>query len=189
MIDAARSAAAGWLALQLPLLVACARDADGRDPGLAHLTRAEAQTMRAFAAQILPFENGRPGADEAGAVTFVDRALGMPFFAESVPTLRLGLADLDSRAAATGARDGFASIPGNQQIRLMRAIEQTPFFAVARSLVVIGTLADPYHGGNRDHAGWVLLGIDHRPSFSAPFGWYDASTASNSAASAAAGAA
>ena len=30
-------------------------------------------------------------------------------------------------------------------------------------------------GGNKGGAGWMMIGIDHRPSYSAPFGWYDAS--------------
>ncbi|MEP6779805.1 MAG: gluconate 2-dehydrogenase subunit 3 family protein, partial [Gemmatimonadaceae bacterium] len=134
----------------------------------------EAKTMRAFAAQILPSENGHPGAEEAGAVNFVDRAFGLAYFAESVPIVRAGLADLDTRATASGARDGFASLSSAKQIQLMHELQTTTFFLTARSLVVIGTLADPSYGGNRGEAGLALLNIDHRPSYAAPFGWYDA---------------
>jgi gluconate 2-dehydrogenase gamma chain len=173
LVDAARVAAAGWLTLELQLLAACARDSR-RDTGFAHLTADEGRTLRAFAAQILPSDNGIPGADDAGAAYFVDRALGMPFFADSVTVIRSGLADLDARAKTAGGRHGFASAADAEQIAVMRAIETTPFFVSARTLVIIGTLADPSYGGNRDHAGWSLLGLEHRPSFTAPFGWYDA---------------
>jgi len=47
-------------------------------------------------------------------------------------------------------------------------------FHTARTLVVIGTFADPSHGGNTGGAGWSMIGIDHQPSYEAPFGWYDA---------------
>src|SRR6476659_4349447 len=80
LIDAARVVAAGWLTFEMQLLVACARDASIGDHRFTHLTTAEARTLRAFAAQILPSENGAPGAEEAGAAFFVDRAFGMPFF-------------------------------------------------------------------------------------------------------------
>ena len=130
--------------------------------------------MRAFAAQIIPSDDGTPGAEEAGAVHFVDRALGMPLFAASVPVIRAGLADLDARTRATGGKDGFASLSPAQQIAIMRQIEQTPFFTAARNLVVIGTFADPSYGGNVGGAGWTMIGMEHRPTYTTPFGWYDA---------------
>ncbi|HZI41926.1 MAG TPA: gluconate 2-dehydrogenase subunit 3 family protein [Gemmatimonadaceae bacterium] len=85
---------------------------------------------------------------------------------------RTGLADLDARARVLGAAD-FAALAGATQIAIMKHIEHTAFFATARTLVIIGTFADPSHGGNKSHAGRKVLGIDHRPSYSAPFGWYD----------------
>lgn len=129
--------------------------------------------MRAFAAQILPAEGDLPGAEEAGAVYFVDRAFGMPFLADAVPIIRIGLADLDVRAQTAHRRQDFASASSAEQLAIMRTIETTPFFVSARALVIIGTLADPSYGGNRGGAGWSLLDLDHRPSHTAPFGWYD----------------
>ena len=130
--------------------------------------------MRAFAAQIIPSDDHGPGAEEAGAVYFIDRALGMSFFASSVAMVRAGLADLDARAQRRGSLGGFAGLSSDHQIAVMREIEHEPFFAAARTLVIIGTFADPAYGGNKGEAGWKLVGIDHRPSYQAPFGWYDA---------------
>jgi len=130
--------------------------------------------MQAFAAQIIPSDDGTPGANELGAAYFVDRALGTPYFSPNLQILRAGLEDLDAQARAAGERSGFASLDARRQIAIMRNIEHTPFFAAARTLVVIGAFADPSHGGNKGGAGWAMLGVEHRPSFSAPFGWYDA---------------
>ena len=174
LADAARLGTASWLALNIPWLTAlagCARD-DAR-AGFVALTPAEAKTMRAFAARIIPSDDRMPGADEAGAVYFVDRAFTLPIFAESVAGIRAGLADLDARARAAGAAD-FAALPSRHQVDIMREVEREGFFAAARTLVVIGTFADPSHGGNKHGAGWTLLGLEHRPSYSAPYGWYDA---------------
>lgn len=181
LVESSYSAAAGWLSLQLPwlgIVSACARD-DARDGApFTHLTAAEASALRAFAAQLIPSDDG-PGAEEAGAVYFVDRALGLGYFANDVPVVRAGLADLDARARAMGAAS-FAGLDGAAQIRLMKRVERTPFFATARTLVVMGTFADPSHGGNRNHAGWKMVGIEHRTSYSAPFGWYDTLDANDS---------
>ena len=179
LADAARLGTAGWLALNIPWLTAlagCARDDAGKGSGFVALTPLEARTMRAFAARIIPSDDRMPGADEAGAVYFIDRAFAVPAFAESVAGLRAGLADLDARARAAGAAD-FAALPSRHQVNIMREVEREPFFVAARMLVVIGTFADPSHGGNQHGAGWTLLGLEHRPSYSAPYGWYDAHAA------------
>ena len=129
--------------------------------------------MRAFAAQIIPSDKSLPGADEAGAVHFIDRAFGKPFFADVVPVVRAGLADLDARARALGERD-FASLSAGRQVAIMRQVEATPFFAAARMLVVVGTFADSAYGGNSRGAGWKIVGFEHEPTYTSPFGWYDA---------------
>lgn len=182
LIDAARIAAAGLLIAELQLLSSCGRDESRTDSSFAHLTDAEARTLRAFAAQIIPACDGAPGARESGAAHFVDRAFGMPLYAQSTTVIRSGLADLDARARSALDRRDFASATGAEQIAIMRAIESTPFFANTRTLVIIGTFADPSYGGNRAGAGWALLDLEHRPTFSAPYGWYDAHAAPDSRA-------
>ena len=176
LVDSSRLATAGWLALRFSWLgaaAACARDDARNEAAFVTLTPAEAKAMRAFAAQIIPSGDGLPGAEEAGAVYFVDRSLRMPFFADSAAVVRAGLADLDGRAWQVDRKD-FGSLEAGQQVQLMRGIEREPFFATARMLVIVGTFADPSYGGNRNHAGWTLVGMEHKPSYSAPFGWYDA---------------
>jgi gluconate 2-dehydrogenase gamma chain len=175
LADLTRAAAAGGVALHLPLLTmlaGCARETEH----FARLSPSEARTMRAFAAQILPSAPGSPGAEEAGAVYFVDRAFGEPFFADVVPVVRAGLARLDAFAREAGARNGFASLSDADQRAIMQRVEREPFFAAARTLVLIGTFADPSHGGNRGEVGMRIVRMDHRASYAAPYGWYDAPT-------------
>ncbi|HEX6308705.1 MAG TPA: gluconate 2-dehydrogenase subunit 3 family protein [Longimicrobiales bacterium] len=164
----------GWLWLQLPALAtlsACARDAARRNEPFTNLSEAEGRAMRAFAARILPSGDGVPGADEAGVAWFVDRAMMGPFGGMK-ELITAGLADLDARAQAAHSVD-FADAAGEQQDEIMRAVEATQFFGMARMLTLAGTFADPSHGGNRDHAGFALLGMEHAPAYRAPFGWYD----------------
>src|SRR5262245_60612409 len=137
--DSSRAVGAGWLALQLPWiasLVGCVT----ADAQLVHLTPAEGRTMRALAARIVPSGDGLPGggAEEAGVVYFVDRALATPFFADSAPLIRRGLADLDARASALGALGGFQALSEDQQVFVIQHVEHEPFFAAARTLVLIG---------------------------------------------------
>jgi gluconate 2-dehydrogenase gamma chain len=179
LTDVARAAAARGLVLHLPWLATLAGCAQEKD-SFVHLTSGEARTMRAFAAQIIPSDDDTAGADDAGAVHFVDRALELPLFAESVPVIRAGLADLDARARAVDGRGGFATLSLAHQTAILRQIEHDPFFATARTLVVIGTFANPSYGGNRNGSGWMMVGMEHHPTYSTPFGWYDAQSGTHS---------
>jgi len=176
-----QSSFAAGLLLQLPLLASlagCARTTGAWK----HLSPSEAASMRAFAAHILPSEPGMPGAEEAGAVHFVDQVLGRPFFASLAPLIHDGLAELDARARTAGSHRGFASLSESAQIDAMRQMERQPFFAAARTLVLAGTFADATYGGNRDGAGFTIIGMHHEPAYSAPFGWYDAEAAKHAGA-------
>jgi gluconate 2-dehydrogenase gamma chain len=138
------------------------------------LTAAQTQVISALATRILPAVDGRPGAGEAGAVYFIDRALGT-FNAAQRPLYTAGIADLNRRAQAkvTGAAS-FAALTAAQQNEVIRDIEATPFFQAVRLDTIVGTFALPSWGGNRDYMGWHLLGFEHQLSFQAPFGYYDA---------------
>jgi gluconate 2-dehydrogenase gamma chain len=138
------------------------------------LSRADAAAVDAIASRILPAVDGRPGAHEAGAVYFIDRALAT-FNAAQHPLYTAGIADLNRRTAANRSRTtAFARLDAARQDALLREIERTPFFAAVYFDTIVGTFALPSWGGNRNFAGWHLLGLDHQPSFQAPFGAYDA---------------
>ena len=166
-----------WTAMQLPALAtlaAWARTAAAQQAPFIVLTPQEARTMEAFAAQIVPSDASVPGAREAGAIHFIDRALDT-HFAEMKEPVRAGIADLDARARRRVKGVGsFADLRSADQIRIMRQVEEQPFFFMGRMLTIMGVFADPEYGGNRDGAGARILGIEHRPSYQPPFGWYDA---------------
>lgn len=165
---------AGWLLLNLPLLAslsACARESARTSAPFTILTDAEAAAMRALAARILPTDE-TPGAEEAGVVYFVDLAVAGPF-AGMLEIVRPGLAELDTWTERRGGAR-FADLSPEAQDEGIRAVQDTPFFTNARMLTVMGVLADPTHGGNREGAGDRMLGITHAPVWQPPFGHYDA---------------
>lgn len=169
----------GWLLYSLPALstlAACARESASRGEPLTTLTPDEGRTMAALAARIIPSEEG-PGAEEAGAVHFVDRAVGS-LFPDFLDGVRDGLADLDTRATRAGAgASSFADLEPGEQDGLIRDIENTPFFQTARMLTIMAVFSDPSYGGNRDGVGWTILGMERADHWSPPFGYYDAELA------------
>ena len=133
--------------------------------------------MEALAEQVIPADPTSPGAKDAGAVHFVDHAV-TSLFADWLPPIRAGLADLDTRARSR--RRGvtsFADLTFEEQRRIVRQVEETAFFSLARTLSVMGTLADPSLGGNQGGAREKILRTEHRPAFQPPFGYYDAEDA------------
>jgi gluconate 2-dehydrogenase gamma chain len=138
------------------------------------LTPAQAEVVSALTSRILPAVDGRPGAREAGALFFIDRALAT-FNAAQRPLYTEGIADLNRRAQMKVAGvASFAALTAAQQDEVIHDIEVTPFFQALRIDTIVGTFALPSWGGNRDYMGWHLLGFEHQLSFQAPFGYYDA---------------
>jgi gluconate 2-dehydrogenase gamma chain len=139
-------------------------------------TPGQAATVDAIACQIMPTDD-TPGAREAGVVFFIDHSLGT--WAGSQRDFFLaGLEDLDRRAALMGRRAlRFAQLSAARQVELLRSIETTPFFQVARFFTLMGMFSLPIHGGNRNLVGWKLIGYEHRPAWQPPFGYYDAAAA------------
>ena len=178
--EVAALAGGGWLALHHPLLVELAqgaREASRQQAPFRTLTPAEARTMEALAEQIIPADATSPGAKDAGAVHFADHALST-FFADWLPPIRAGLADLDARARSRRrAVTSFADLTFEEQRRIVRQVEETAFFGLARTLSVMGTFADPALGGNQGGAREKILRTEHRPAFQPPFGYYDAEDA------------
>ena len=138
-----------------------------------HFDQPTAQEVAAIAAQIVPSDDG-PGATEAGAVYFIDRAL-KTFAADQQNAYRDGLADLARRREKmfVGATS-FAALTGAQQIELLRSIEKTDFFDLLRTHTILAWLGPPEYGGNRNLAGWKYIGFEDAGAFDPPFGFYDA---------------
>lgn len=165
-----------WLAALVPDIEAAAlfaAEAHREGRPFAVLSPQEGRALAAVCDRILPGGSGGPGAAEAGAVHFADRALDT-FFAFQREGVQATLAALDARARrlTPGAR-AFADLPPDFQDAVLREIEDGPGFFGLRMLAIMGTLSAPAHGGNQGEVGWRLVGYEHAGAFRPPFGWYD----------------
>ena len=132
------------------------------------LTAAQWKTVEAVTGRIIPTDH-EPGAIEAHCVNFIDKALAHEDAALK-PVYVGGLASLDL-AAKKQFDKPFVGLTAEQQDELLAAVEAgkaggwpaggvpaPQFFAVVRMHTIVGFLADPKYGGNRDYAGWKVVG-------------------------------
>ena len=160
------AAGAAWVASQFPAIAAAAVEARDAQAAFDALTPAQARELEAVAARIIPTDD-TPGAKEAGAIWFIDRALAGPMQGMRAPIL----GGLEALTAAAGG--DFSSLTPDRQDALLAERENSAFFGLTRLLTLGGVFAMPAHGGNRHHVGWQLIGFDHRHAWSPPFGHYD----------------
>ena len=138
-----------------------------------NITNAEAREIIAIAARILPTTD-TPGATEAGAVYFFDKAFGTIFASMKAPARGM-LAQFQSgiTAAYPGA-EIFSDLDVADQDEYLTSVEQTPFFQGARFMTMVGVFGMSKYGGNRDNIGWKMVGMDGPPhAWLPPFGHYD----------------
>jgi hypothetical protein len=166
-----------WLASNWPAIAAAhehaANTAEAAGPeGLGFLSAADAADVDAIAAQILP-SGATPGAREAHAVYFIDRALAT-FFAERAPAFRSGLTQFQlAFRAAHPTIPSFAAASAGEQTAFLGTVDTTPFFTSVRQLTVVNTLGASKYGSNFGGAGWKMMGFEDQHVFTAPFGYYD----------------
>jgi gluconate 2-dehydrogenase gamma chain len=139
---------------------------------LSFLSAVEAADVEAVAAQIIPTDD-TPGARDAGVVYFIDRALAT-FLTRLADDYRAQLAEFQMtfRGRHPGAAS-FGALPSAEQIDYLATVVRTPFFDTTRLLTLLGMFSMPAYGGNRDGAGWKLIGFEDRHAFQPPFGYYD----------------
>jgi gluconate 2-dehydrogenase gamma chain len=150
---------AGAFALALPELdrvLAFQRDALKAAAPSRVLGVAEAEILAAVCARIIPTDETGPGAAEAHAADYIDRALG-GWLAPSRDAYTAGLAAVDD-AAATRYGRRFIELTASNQDAVLAALDQTPFFALVRTHTIQGTFCDPAYGGNNNFVGWDLIG-------------------------------
>src|SRR4051812_34954713 len=139
---AAAAAPIGWAEAAAAMDQAHAVSHKGGDAAISFLTAAEAADIEAVAAQIVPSDDS-PGAREAGAVYFIDKALAT-FFSQLAAEYRAQLASFQKayrqRYPAAGS---FASLTSDQQIDYLKSIDQTPFFNTTRLLTLFGMFSLP----------------------------------------------
>jgi hypothetical protein len=166
-----------WLAAHWPAIAAAAHHAEqvataAEPEGWQFFNAGEAADVEAIAAQIVP-SGATPGAREAHAVHFMDRALATFFAAWSVD-FRAGLAEFQSKFHASNPIAApFAAAASEEQIAFLKTVDRTPFFDGVRTLTVLGMFSSPKYGGNYGGAGWAMMGFKDQHAFTPPFGYYD----------------
>jgi gluconate 2-dehydrogenase gamma chain len=165
--------ASNWsriLAAQEHARRAVASDVSGK---FEFFSQEQALEVEAVAAQIIPTDD-TPGAREAGAVYFIDRAL-TTFDRERQAVYTQGVDNLKAKARELFPNSAkFSGLSADQQIQVLKAIEKTPFFSQIRTHTITGFLANPEYGGNRNEIGWKLIGFEGKFHYEPPFGYYDA---------------
>lgn len=150
---------AGAVALALPefeRVLAFQREAATAAVPAGVLSEAEAATLAAICARLIPTDENGPGAAEARAAVYIDRALG-GWLAPSRDAYTSGLAATDAAALARSGRR-FSDLAPAEQDAVLTDLEETPFFALVRAHTIQGTFCDPVYGGNANFAGWDLIG-------------------------------
>jgi gluconate 2-dehydrogenase gamma chain len=130
------------------------------------LTATEADTLEAICARIIPTDENGPGAAEARAAHYIDRALTGPL-ASSKPAYVSGLAALDAHAQSSRGAV-FVKLNAADQDAVLTDLEKNAatgfrpnaaaFFNMVRNHTLQGTFGDPYYGGNANYVGWDLVG-------------------------------
>jgi gluconate 2-dehydrogenase gamma chain len=188
------TAGTAWLTAQWPSITAAAQHAQQvmnskQATSFEVLTAEQATEVVAIAARIFPTDE-QPGATEAGVVYFIDRAL-KTFASDDLPAYQTGLKYVSQvtgeifpgvtkfSAATPEQQDKVLTELSKDQRSAGRGMRRVPtgkagdFFPVIWGHTLMGFLADPEMGGNRDYVGWKVIGRDPAHSFSPPFGEYD----------------
>src|SRR6266568_8338726 len=168
MVGAASVVPGGAFFQASPSFAAEARAAAVPPPreALETLTAAESDTLEAIVARLIPSDENGPGAAEARAAHYIDRALAGPL-ASARKAYGAGLAALNTYAQTTKG-EPFARLQAKDQDAVLSEMEKnaamgfTPnsstFFNLLRAHTIQGTFCDPYYGGNANFAGWDLIG-------------------------------
>jgi gluconate 2-dehydrogenase gamma chain len=136
-----------------------------------------AATVAAFAERLMPGEPGKPGATDANVLNYIDLALAGAY-ADQQDLYRRGLAQLDAFCRTTYQKS-FVKLSTAEQDAAILALEQgkatgfefptaQAFFNTLRTHTMEGMFADPVYGGNRDFAGWKLVGFPGAQLFYTP---------------------
>jgi gluconate 2-dehydrogenase gamma chain len=139
-------------------------------PARVVLTPGQAAVLDAIVERLVPSDASGPGGKEAGASAFIAKSLAGGLaggLAELAGLYASGLNAVDAYAAsAYGA--AFAALAPDKQDAVLtdmqtgKATGFTPdsatFFATVREHTLEGMFCDPIYGGNKDFAGWDLIG-------------------------------
>ena len=134
----------------------------------AFFNRDDAATVGAFTERLMPGAPGKPGAHDTGVLNYIDLALAGAY-ADLQDFYRRGLAQLDALCRKRYS-EPFVQLNAARQDEVIRGLElgaatefawptAQEFFNTIRTHTMEGMFADPIYGGNKDFAGWRLVGF------------------------------
>ncbi|MEQ8407369.1 MAG: gluconate 2-dehydrogenase subunit 3 family protein [Gammaproteobacteria bacterium] len=129
------------------------------------LTAEEAETLEAICDCLIPSDEHGPGAREARAVHYIDRALASHNIADRHDYM-VSLTAINDYARQTRGK-AYYDLIKDQQNSILLAVQQNKvpgcspsasgFFNTVRSHTIDGTFCDPYYGGNQNFVGWDMV--------------------------------
>jgi gluconate 2-dehydrogenase gamma chain len=165
LLEASAQTHAQHAAAGAPVPVCAHANGDGHG---AFFNDADAETVAAFTERLMPGAPGKPGARDAGVLNYIDLALAGAY-ADLQDFYRRGLAQLDKYCRNTYGQS-FVRVAAAKQDQVIKALEEgkagefgwptaQAFFNTIRTHTMEGMFADPIYGGNKDFAGWRLVGF------------------------------
>lgn len=178
LVNSVSGLGAAWVAAHYSGIVEAAEYVEqaarsGQPAKFAFFTPEQAAEVEAMAAQIIPTD-ATPGAREARVINFIDRAL-VTFETDSQADYTQGLKDLQAQTKQLFPNASkFSALTSDEQIKVLTAMEKSPFFNLVRTHTITGFFASPAQGGNYNKVGWKLVSYDDSLNHKPPFGYYDA---------------
>jgi gluconate 2-dehydrogenase gamma chain len=164
--SAGMPAGGGTAAAAEPAVQGAASTAAPLREAFENLTATEAELLEAMVERLVPSDEHGPGAKEARAAHYIDRALGGAL-ASSRQAYASGLAALDRYAQSSRGKP-FLGLSNTDKDSVLIDVEtgaatgfagsSAQFFALVLNHTRQGMFGDPYYGGNTNFVGWDLLG-------------------------------
>jgi gluconate 2-dehydrogenase gamma chain len=134
------------------------------------LSTREMATLESVVAQLLPADELGPGAVQAGVPAYIQGALAGSY--KPLLPVYQSLLPMFEKAAASMGASSFSALSASRQIALLKQFEagKPPGVSASSSASVAndfqlllahvreGMFGDPMYGGNRNLAGWELIG-------------------------------
>jgi gluconate 2-dehydrogenase gamma chain len=128
----------------------------------------DTRTITALTERLMPGAPGMPGATDTGVTNYIDIALSGAYDDQQY-FYRCGLAQLDAHCKQAYGKE-FRHLTADQQDETVGALAQgkvaefvwptaQAFFTTVRTHTMEGMFADPIYGGNKNFAGWRLIGF------------------------------
>ncbi len=153
-----------------PAIAAQSAPASELAAGAGALSAEQMAVLEAFVERLIPEDATGPGAVEAGVASFIARSLegGLSGgLSKLVPLYTANLSAVDAYAM-TKYGGAFTSLSAAMQDAVLTDIDSgkatgfTPdaatFFATIHEHTLEGMFSDPQYGGNKNYAGWKLIG-------------------------------